>query len=61
MKDIEHWKQKGFAFEMRFPDEYDLWFNEKTMQHLRRYVDGRELVSNLTTGEYELVQDDCER
>jgi len=55
--DIEHWKRKGFAFEARFPNEYDLWINRETMQNLRRYVGGREWLSNLTTGEYELVQD----
>ncbi len=57
MKDIEHWKRNGFAFEARFPNEYDLWVNPKTMQKLRRYVDGREWMSDLTTGEYALVQD----
>ena len=57
MKDIEHWKQEGFTFEARFPGEYDLWVNYKTMQKLRRYVDGREWISDLTTGEYALVQD----
>ena len=57
MKDIEHWKQEGFTFEARFPGEYDLWVNHKTMQKLRRYVDGREWLSDLTTGEYALVQD----
>ena len=57
MKDIEHWKQEGFTFEARFTGEYDLWVNHKTMQKLRRYVDGREWLSDLTTGEYALVQD----
>ena len=57
MKDIEHWKQEGFTFEARFTGEYDLWVNHKTMQKLRRYVDGREWISDLTTGEYALVQD----
>ena len=57
MKDIEHWKQEGFTFEARFTGEYDLWVNHKTMQQLRRYVDGREWISDLTTGEYALVQD----
>lgn len=57
MRDIDHWKREGFAFEARFPTEYDLWVNRKTMQKLRRCVDGREWLSSLTTGEYELVQD----
>jgi len=57
VKDIEHWKREGFAFEARFPNEYDLWVNRKTMQKLRRYVGGREWLSDLTTGEYALVQD----
>ena len=57
MKDIEHWKREGFTFEARFTGEYDLWVNHKTMQKLRRYVDGREWLSDLTTGEYALVQD----
>ena len=57
MKDIEHWKREGFAFEKRFPGEYDLWVNRETMQKLRRYVDGREWLSDLTTGEYALVED----
>ena len=55
--DIEHWKREGFAFEARFPNEYDLWMNKETMQKLRRYTDGREWLSNLTTGKYELVQE----
>ena len=55
-KPIEYWKGEGFAFEARFPNEYDLWVNRETMQKLRRYCDGREWLSNLTTGEYELVQ-----
>ena len=53
MKDIEHWKKKGFEFEARFHGEYDLWVNQKTMQRLRRYADGREYLTNLKTGEYE--------
>lgn len=57
MKDIEYWKSQGFEFTARFPTEYDLWMNQKTMQKLRRYVDGREWLSDLTTGEYELVQE----
>ena len=57
MKDIEHWKREGFAFEARFPNEYDLWMNRDTMQKLRRYTDGREWLSNPKTGEYELVQE----
>ena len=57
MKDIEHWKREGFAFEKRSPGEYDLWVNRETMQKLRRYVDGREWLSDLTTGEYALVED----
>jgi hypothetical protein len=57
MIDIEHWKRKGFKFEARFPNEYDLWVNQKTMQKLRRYVDGREWLSNLITGVYEIVQE----
>ena len=57
MKDIEHWKREGFAFEARFPSEYDLWMNSETMQKLRRYVDEREWLSDLKTGEYTLVQD----
>lgn len=57
MKDIEHWKRKGFVFEARFPGEYNLWVNRETMQKLRRYVDGREWLSDLRTGEYKLVQD----
>jgi hypothetical protein len=47
MKNIEHWKREGFAFEERFPTEYDLWFNKKITQSLRRYVDGREWLSHL--------------
>jgi hypothetical protein len=57
VRDIEHWKGEGFAFEKRFPGEYDLWVNRETMQRLRRYVDGREWLSDLKTGEYALVQD----
>ena len=57
MKDIEHWKREGFVFEARFPGEYDLWANRQTFQKLRRYTDGREWLSNLKTGEYELVQE----
>ena len=57
MKSIEHWKQKGFEFEARFPDEYDLWINLDTMQKLRRYFNGREWLTSLTTGEYEPVCD----
>ena len=56
-EDIEHWKREGFAFEARFPGEYDLWINRQTLQKLRRYVDGREWLSDLTTGEYALIQD----
>lgn len=55
MKDVEYWKSKGFAFEKRFPGEYDLWVNRETMQKLRRYVSGTEWLFNLTTGEYEVV------
>lgn len=57
MKDINYWKREGFEFDARFPGEYDLWVNRKTMQKLRRYVDGRERLSDLTTGKYALVQD----
>ena len=57
MKDIEYWKRKGFVFEARFHGEYDLWLNRETMQKLRRYVDGREFLSDLATGEYALVTD----
>ena len=57
MKDIKYWKREGFVFEARFPGEYDLWLNRKTMQKLRRYVDGREWLSDLATGEYTLVTD----
>lgn len=57
MKDIEYWKKEGFAFEARFPPEYDLWVNRTTMQKLRRYVDNREFLSDKTTGEYKLVQE----
>jgi len=57
MKDIEHWKRVGFTFETRFPGEYDLWMNRETGQKLRRYVDEREWLSDLKTGEYKLVQD----
>jgi hypothetical protein len=57
MKDVEHWKREGFVFEARFPNEYDLWMNRGTMQKLRRYVDGRECLSDSTTGKYRLVQD----
>lgn len=42
MHDIEYWKKAGFAFEKRFPTEYDLWINRATLQKLRRYCDGRE-------------------
>ena len=56
MKDIEHWKRLGFRFELRFPGEYDLWVNPDTMQKLRRYCDGREWLSNLRSGESELVE-----
>ena len=52
MKDIEHWKREGFTFEARFPNEYDLWINRNTMQKLRRYVNGQEWLSDLTTGQY---------
>lgn len=58
MKDIEQWKREGFAFELRFPMEYDLWVNKHTMQKLRRHVDGSEWLSDLSTGEYERVQPD---
>ena len=58
---IEYWKSKGFQFEKRFPGEYDLWFNYETMQRLRRYADGREWLTNVTTGEYELVQEKDDR
>lgn len=57
MKDVEHWKREGFVFEARFPNEYDLWMNRGTMQKLRRYVDGRECLSDSTTGRYRPVQD----
>lgn len=57
MKDIEYWKGEGFVFEARFPNEYDLWVNPKTVQKLRRYVDGKEWLSDLTTGEYVLVKE----
>jgi hypothetical protein len=57
MKDIEHWKREGFALVARFPNEYELWVNRKTMQNLRRYCDGREWLSDLATGEYILVQE----
>jgi len=59
MKEIEYWKGEGFVFEARFPAEYDLWINPKTMQKLRRYVDGRDWLSSLTTGEYAPVQELC--
>ena len=54
---IEYWKKQGFTFEIKFPNEYDLWMNHKTMQKLRRYVDGREWLSNIVTGEYELIDE----
>jgi hypothetical protein len=57
MKDYEEWKKEGFSFEKRFPGEYDLWVHPKTMQKLRRYVDGREWLSDLVTGEYRLIED----
>lgn len=57
MRDINYWKRNGFKFEARYPNEYDLWVNWKTMQKLRRYVDGKEWVSD-HTGEYELVEDE---
>jgi len=50
--DIQYWLQQGFTFTKRFPNEYDLWMNESTMQKLRRYVDGSEWLTN-ETGEYE--------
>ena len=53
--DIEYWKRQGFAFELRFPNEYDLWVNHETLQKLRHYVDGRDWLSNPKTGEYELA------
>jgi hypothetical protein len=56
MKDVEQWKKEGFAFELRFAGEYDLWVNRYTMQKLRRHVDGSEWLSDLSTGEYERVQ-----
>lgn len=59
MKDIEHWKQEGFAFEARFPGEYDLWVNRKTMQKLRRYVNGQEWITDTNTGEYILAEEDA--
>ena len=57
MKDIKYWERKGFVFAARFFCEYDLWVNIETMQKLRRHVDGRELLSDLATGEYALVTD----
>ncbi len=57
MKDIEYWKKNGFSFEKRFNSEYDLWLNLCTKQKLRRYADGREFLSDLTTGEYKLVDE----
>lgn len=56
MNSIEHWKAKGFSFEARFPGEYDLWVNTTTMQRLRRYVDGREWITDEKTGVYHLVE-----
>jgi hypothetical protein len=58
MKDIEYWKNKGFRFKARFPGEYNLWINLETMQKLRRYCDGRELLSDIKTGEYKIVSSD---
>ena len=59
MKDIEYWKKKGFVFEVRFPTEYDLWVNHETMQKLRRYVNGQEWISDLTTGEYIQIKEEA--
>jgi len=50
MKDIDYWKNEGFVFEARFPNEYDLWVDRKTMRMLRRYCDGRERLSDPKTG-----------
>lgn len=55
MKSIEYWKQKGFVFDVYFKHEYEFWINPETLQTLRRYNDGRELLSNIKTGKYELV------
>ena len=57
MHDIDYWKRLGFRFDARFPGEYDLWINPKTLQHLRRDVNGKEWLQDLNTGKYELVED----
>lgn len=56
MKSIEHWKEKGFSFEKRFPGEYELWVNRITMQRLRRYLDGSEWITREKTGVYHRVE-----
>ena len=57
MFSIEYWKHRGFHFYKRFPNEYDLWIKYSNMQKLRRYVNGQEWISDLTTGEYVLILD----
>lgn len=57
MRDIEYWKKLGFEFDSRYVGEYDLWFNLKTMQRLRRCVDGQEMLTDSVTGKYKLVLD----
>jgi len=57
VKDAGYWEQRGFVFEKRFPDEYDLWVNPDTMQRLRRYFDGGEWLTHPRTGEYGRVED----
>ena len=57
MFSIEYWKHRAFHFCQRFPNEYDLWIKYHNMQKLRRYVNGQEWISDLTTGEYVLILD----
>ena len=58
-EDMEEWALKGFQYDTTFHDEYDLWTNPETMQGLRRYTDGRVCVTNLKTGEYQMLEKSC--
>ena len=58
MRDTQYWLQKGFRFGARFQDEYDLWVDPKTMQRLRRYINGDEWLTDLNTGEYKKLDKD---
>ncbi len=57
MRSERFWKEKGFVLDALFP-EYSLWCNKHTGQTLRRYFDGMEMLTNLCTGEYEVLKEE---